>query len=146
MTTETISVNLPASQLWELLNDPQHLVSSVDNVVGYQVLPDRSFNLTVNVDTGIGSALYTFRCNLHVTEPGRGIQVHAVGSNAHNIVEFTANVQLVDSDKATVMCCHIDTKARGGLASVAQRTVDGVIVRHVRDWLNNAVHAQVRMA
>lgn len=118
----------------------------VSNVVAFEIASQEAFSLTVNVDTGVGFAQYEFDCRLRVVEDGTRLQVEAVGTNAHNVVEFTVAVTLQENGENTEVHAQIEAAARGGLASVAQRTVCGVIVRHVQDWLNEALQGMAAIA
>ncbi len=134
-------VKLPKQAVWELLTKPQHLIHSIENVVESDVLSEQEFKLTINVDTGVGSVKYKFVVFLEVAGDDEFV-VRASGVNAHNIVEFNAKIFLSQRDSDTQMSYEINALARGGLASVAQRTVSDVITRHVKSWLEQIVQVE----
>ncbi|QQE80503.1 SRPBCC domain-containing protein [Alicyclobacillus sp. SO9] len=140
MVTGQWTLRAPKHSVWKLIVNPEHLVQNIPNVVSSDFESDRIFRFVVDVDTGLGFAQYRFNTVLDVIEPSESLVVRARGFSSQNVVEIEAKVTLtaVEEQETTVEYV-IATKARGGLASVAQRTVSEVAVRHVTAWLKGAL-------
>ncbi|MHB1627158.1 MAG: SRPBCC domain-containing protein [Bacilli bacterium] len=129
-----------------MLSDPELLLGRVKRIREFKRLDERTVRLWVNVDTGVGWALYRFDALLEYGVGGRVLTVSAEGCCAQNTIEF--KVQLVPSDGNGHTDLHytIDARARGGLASVAQRTVQQVVARNVLEWLRLVLDLQQQPA
>lgn len=133
-----------ADEVWERCCRPHDLVARVPDILSLIEREPGRFNLVVNVDTGLGWSEYEFTADVEYGPDLRSVTVHAVGVSRQQLVEFTTQLTVSEADGGAAVDFAVDAVARGGLASVAQRTVQWVVTQQVQSWLAQVVGAPLQ--
>lgn len=139
-------LNKSAHEVWERCCRPHDLVARVPDILSLSEREPGRFNLVVNVDTGLGWSVYEFTAEVDYGPGPQSVTIHAVGVSRQQLVEFTTRLTVSEADGGAAVDFTVDAVARGGLASVAQRTVQWVVAQQVQSWIAQVIGAPLQVS
>lgn len=139
------TVTLPASRerVWNALNDPEVLKSSIPGCQDLAKTSDTSFSATAKVSVGPVKATFKGNVNLSDIDPPNGYTIS--GEGAGGIAGFAkggAKVRLSDADEGgTLLNYDVEAQVGGKIAQLGGRLINGVAKKYADEFFANFAKA-----
>lgn len=132
--------HIPASRatVWEALNDPAVLETSIPGCEGLEKLSATDFDARIVSRIGSIKARFQGKISLSDVRPGEGYVIHGHGQGGvAGAVKGWASVQLTDDGAGTVLRYTARADVAGKLAGVGSRVIQGVASKTANDFFEN---------
>jgi uncharacterized protein len=140
--TGEFRIPAPRQRVWEGLNDPEILKSSIPGCQTIEKLSDTEFTAKVLAQVGPVRANFAGKVTLSDLEPPRGYTIAGEGSGGvAGFAKGSAKVNLDEDGNATVLHYAVQAHVGGKLAQIGSRLIDSVARRMAENFFTRFVAA-----
>jgi carbon monoxide dehydrogenase subunit G len=140
--TGEFRIPAPRQRVWEGLNDPEILKSSIPGCQTIEKLSDTEFTAKVLAQVGPVKANFAGKVILSDLEPPRGYTIAGEGSGGvAGFAKGSAKVNLEEDGNATVLQYAVQAHVGGKLAQIGSRLIDSVARKMAENFFARFVAA-----
>jgi uncharacterized protein len=140
--TGEFRIPAPRERVWEGLNDPQILKSSIPGCQTIEKLSDTEFTAKVLAQVGPVKANFAGKVTLSDLQPPHSYTIAGEGSGGvAGFAKGSAKVDLAEDGGATVLHYAVQAHVGGKLAQIGSRLIDSVARRMAENFFTRFVAA-----
>jgi hypothetical protein len=140
--TGEFRIPAPRQRVWEGLNDPEILKSSIPGCQTIEKLSDTEFTAKVLAQVGPVKANFAGKVKLSDLEPPRSYTIAGEGTGGvAGFAKGSAKVDLDEDGGATVLHYAVQAHVGGKLAQIGSRLIDSVARRMAENFFTRFVAA-----
>ncbi|HMD62983.1 MAG TPA: carbon monoxide dehydrogenase subunit G [Stellaceae bacterium] len=140
--TGEFRIPAPRQRVWEGLNDPEILKSSIPGCQTIEKLSDTEFTAKVLAQVGPVKANFAGKVTLSDLDPPRGYTIAGEGNGGvAGFAKGSAKVNLDEDGNATVLHYAVQAHVGGKLAQIGSRLIDSVARKMAENFFARFVAA-----
>jgi carbon monoxide dehydrogenase subunit G len=140
--TGEFRIPAPRRRVWEGLNDPEILKSSIPGCQTIEKLSDTEFTAKVVAQVGPVKANFSGKVTLSDLNPPQSYTIGAEGSGGvAGFAKGSAKVNLAEDGEATVLNYAVQAHVGGKLAQIGSRLIDSVARKMAENFFTRFVAA-----
>jgi carbon monoxide dehydrogenase subunit G len=140
--TGEFRIPAPRQRVWDGLNDPEILKSSIPGCQTIEKLSDTEFTAKVVAQVGPVKANFSAKVTLSDLDPPQSYTIAGEGSGGvAGFAKGSAQVQLADEGGATVLNYAVQAHVGGRLAQIGSRLIDSVARKMAENFFARFVAA-----
>ena len=140
--TGEFRIPAPRQRVWEGLNDPEILKSSIPGCQTIEKLSDTEFTAKVLAQVGPVKANFAGKVTLSDLEPPRSYTIAGEGTGGvAGFAKGSAKVDLAEDGGATVLHYAVQAHVGGKLAQIGSRLIDSVARKMAENFFTRFVAA-----